>query len=145
MATHSSTFAWKTPWTEESGVPSTFAGGLKELLRMPMRSQGYYGDGSGLSGLHWVWRNGRGPHKRNPVGYLCHVNASCPFPPAPLQSSFCSPSVCLGPPTVGGPHPSLPPRAEPANWSLGLGPTECILCFCKVCVCPQGKRTQVEK
>ena len=26
------------------------AGGLKELLRMPMRSQGYCGDGSGLSG-----------------------------------------------------------------------------------------------
>ena len=34
--------------------PSTFAGGLKELLRMPMRSQGYCGDGRGLSGLHWV-------------------------------------------------------------------------------------------
>ena len=29
--------------------PSTFAGGFKELLRMPMRSQGYCGDGRGLS------------------------------------------------------------------------------------------------
>ena len=29
---------------------------------MPMRSQEYYGFGRGLSGLHWVWCNGRGPH-----------------------------------------------------------------------------------
>ena len=29
---------------------------------MPMRSQGYCGDGRGLSGLHWVCFNGRGPH-----------------------------------------------------------------------------------
>ena len=29
---------------------------------MPMRSQGYCGDGSGLSGLLCVWCNGRGPH-----------------------------------------------------------------------------------
>ena len=30
----------------------------------PLRSQGYCGDGSGLSGLHWVCFNGRGPHLR---------------------------------------------------------------------------------
>ena len=35
---------------KDNVFPSTFAGGLKELLRMPMRSQGYCGDGSGLSG-----------------------------------------------------------------------------------------------
>ena len=29
---------------------------------MPLRSQGYYGAGRGLLGLHWVCRNGRGPH-----------------------------------------------------------------------------------
>ena len=29
---------------------------------MPMRSQGYCGDGRGLSGLHWGCRNGRGPY-----------------------------------------------------------------------------------
>ena len=29
---------------------------------MPLRSQGYCGVGRGLSGLHWVWCNGRGPH-----------------------------------------------------------------------------------
>ena len=29
---------------------------------MPLRSQGYCGIGRGLSGLHWVWCNGRGPH-----------------------------------------------------------------------------------
>ena len=29
---------------------------------MPMRSQGYCGDGRGLSGLHWVCFKGRGPH-----------------------------------------------------------------------------------
>ena len=27
-----------------------------------MRRQGYCGVGRGLSGLHWVWCNGRGPH-----------------------------------------------------------------------------------
>ena len=56
-------------------------------------------------------------HKRNPVGYLGHVNASCHSPhllspPAPLQSNFCRPSVCLGPPTVGGHHPSLPSQGR---------------------------------
>ena len=45
------------PW-----VPSTWVGDLKELLRVPMRSQGYCEVGRGLSGLHWVWCNGRGPH-----------------------------------------------------------------------------------
>ena len=25
-------------------------------------NQGYCGVGRGLSGLHWVWHNGRGPH-----------------------------------------------------------------------------------
>ena len=29
---------------------------------MPLRSQGYCGVGRALSGLHWVWCNGRGPH-----------------------------------------------------------------------------------
>ena len=29
---------------------------------MPLRSQGYCGVERGLSGLHWVWCNGRGPH-----------------------------------------------------------------------------------
>ena len=46
----------RKPW-----VPSTCAGELRELLRVPLRSQGYCGVGRGLSGLHWVWCNGRGP------------------------------------------------------------------------------------
>ena len=29
---------------------------------MPLRSHGYCGVGRGLSGLHWVWCNGTGPH-----------------------------------------------------------------------------------
>ena len=29
---------------------------------MPLRSQGHCGFGRGLSGLLWVWCNGRGPH-----------------------------------------------------------------------------------
>ena len=45
------------PW-----VPSTSAGGLRELLSVPLRSQGYPGFGRALSGLLWVWCNGRGPH-----------------------------------------------------------------------------------
>ena len=43
----------RKPW-----VPSTCAGDLMELLRVPLRSQGYCGVGRGLSGLHWVWCNG---------------------------------------------------------------------------------------
>ena len=45
------------PW-----FPSTSAGGLRELLSVPLRSQGYPGVGRALSGLHWVWCNRRGPH-----------------------------------------------------------------------------------
>ena len=41
---------------------SLSAGDLRELLRVPLRSQGYCGFGRGLSGLHWLWYNGRGPH-----------------------------------------------------------------------------------
>ena len=47
----------RKPW-----VHSTCASDRRELLRVPLRSQGYCGVGRGLSGLHWVWRNGRGPH-----------------------------------------------------------------------------------
>ena len=47
----------RKPW-----VPSTCAGDLMELLRVPLRSQGYCGVGRSLSGLHWVWCNGWEPH-----------------------------------------------------------------------------------
>ena len=40
----------RKPW-----VPSTCAGDLRELLRVPLRNQGYCGVGKDLSGLHWVW------------------------------------------------------------------------------------------
>ena len=43
-------------------VPSTCACDRRELLRVPLKSQAYCGVGRGLSGLHWVWCNGRGPH-----------------------------------------------------------------------------------
>ena len=46
----------RKPW-----VPSTCAGDLRELLRVPLRSQGYCRVGRGFSGLHWVWCNGRVP------------------------------------------------------------------------------------
>ena len=42
----------RNPW-----VPSTCASDLRELLRVPLRSQGYCGVVRGLSGLHWVWSN----------------------------------------------------------------------------------------
>ena len=45
------------PW-----VPSACDGDLRDFLRVPMRTQGCCGVGMGLSGLHWVWCNGRGPH-----------------------------------------------------------------------------------
>ena len=43
-------------------VPSTCAADVMELLRVPIGSQVYCGVGRGVSGLHWVWCNGRGPH-----------------------------------------------------------------------------------
>ena len=42
---------------------------------MPRISQGYCGDGRGLSGLHWVCFNGRGPH----LGLRQEPQVSSPF------------------------------------------------------------------
>ena len=47
----------RKPW-----VPSTCDSDLRELLMVPMGSHEYCGVGRGLSRLHWVWCNGRGPH-----------------------------------------------------------------------------------
>ena len=49
-------------WDRKPRVPSTCDGDLRELLRVPMGSQEYCRFGRGLSGLHWLWWNGRGPH-----------------------------------------------------------------------------------
>ena len=49
----------RKPW-----VPSTCASDLRKLLSVPLRSQGHCGVGRGLSELHWVWCNGRGPHDK---------------------------------------------------------------------------------
>ena len=48
----------RKPW-----VPSTCASDLRKLLSVPLRSQGHCGVGRGLSELHWVRCNGRGPDK----------------------------------------------------------------------------------
>ena len=47
----------RKPW-----VRSSCDGDLTELLRVPMGNQKYCGFGMGLSGLHWIWYNGKGPH-----------------------------------------------------------------------------------
>ena len=47
----------RKPW-----VHSPSDGDLREHFRVPMRSQGYCGVGRSISGLHWVWCTGRGPH-----------------------------------------------------------------------------------
>jgi len=47
----------RKPW-----VPSTCDTDFKEILRVPIGSQEYCGVGRGLSGLHWDWCNGIGPH-----------------------------------------------------------------------------------
>ena len=52
---------------------------------MPLRSQGYCGVGRGLSGLLWVWCNGRGPHLK----FRQEPQGSAPFLtpiPGSLQS-----------------------------------------------------------
>ena len=46
----------------KSWVPPTCDGDLRELFMVPMGSQEYFRGGRGLSELHWVWCNGRGPH-----------------------------------------------------------------------------------
>ena len=67
----------RIPW-----FPSTFVGDFRELLRVPLRSQEYCGVGRGLSGLHWVWCNGRGPHlelRQEPQGsspFLTSISGS---------------------------------------------------------------------
>ena len=47
-------------WGRKPWVPSTSAGDLRELLRVPLRSQAYCGFGTGLSGLLWFCGNGKG-------------------------------------------------------------------------------------
>ena len=47
----------RKPW-----VHSTCDGDLRELLRVPMRSQVYCGVGRSLSEFYWVWCSGRAPH-----------------------------------------------------------------------------------
>ena len=42
---------------------------------MPLRTQGYCGVGRGLSGLHWLWCNGRGLH----LEWTQEPQASSPF------------------------------------------------------------------
>ena len=49
----------RKPW-----VPSTCASDFRKLLSVPLRRQGHCGVGRGLSELHWVWCNGRGPHDK---------------------------------------------------------------------------------
>ena len=47
----------REPW-----VPLICVGDLRQLLRVPLRSQGHCGFGRGPSLLNWVWCNRRGPH-----------------------------------------------------------------------------------
>ena len=47
----------REPW-----VPLICVGDLRQLLRVPLRSQAHCGFGRGLSLLNWVWCNRRGPH-----------------------------------------------------------------------------------
>ena len=64
----------RKPW-----VHSTCASDRRELLRVPLRSQGHCGFGRGPSLLNWVWCNRRGPHlewRQEPQGsspYLTRV------------------------------------------------------------------------
>ena len=64
-------------------VPSTCASDLRELLRVPLRSQGHCGFGRGLSLLNCVWCNRRGPHlewRQEPQGsspFLTRVADTC--------------------------------------------------------------------
>ena len=60
------------PW-----VPSTYARDLRELLRVPLRSQGYCAVGRGRSELHWVWCSRRGPYlelRQEPHGFSPFLN-----------------------------------------------------------------------
>ena len=63
----------------------TCAGDLRELLRVPLRSQGYSEVGRGLSRLHCVRCNGRGPRhelRQEPQGFSAFLTPM----PGSLQS-----------------------------------------------------------
>ena len=68
----------RKPW-----VPSTYARDLRELFRVPLRSQGYCAVGRGRSELHWVWCSRRGPYlelRQEPQGsspFLIPIAAPC--------------------------------------------------------------------
>ena len=61
----------REPW-----VPLICVGDLRQLLRVPLRSQGHCGFGRGPSLLNWVWCNRRGPHlewRQEPQGSSPYV------------------------------------------------------------------------
>ena len=49
-------------WGRKPWVPSTCDGDLRELLKLSIGSKEYCEVRSVLSGLHWIWCGGRGPH-----------------------------------------------------------------------------------
>ena len=115
----------RKPW-----VHSTCASDRRELLRVPLRSQGYCGVGRGLSGLHWVWCNGRGPHDKlrqetqgSSPGFECAGSDSDRRVPAELgqetQGSCCVEewnSACLPSCSRGG-RPLVELYVEPVGFS----------------------------
>ena len=126
------------PW-----VPSTSAGGLRELLSVPLRSQGYPGVGRALSGLHWVWCNRRGPHlewRQEPQG-------SSPFLTL-IAGSLQSWDRRVRPRLVrrnGTPLASRVIHGVTGNlsncvWNLRVFPDDARGCQCPVVLCllPQG-------
>ena len=70
----------REPW-----VPSTCVGDLRQLLRVPLRSQGHCGFGRGLSLLNWVWCNRRRPHlewRQEPQGSSPFLTRVAEYPPS---------------------------------------------------------------
>ena len=70
----------REPW-----VPLICVGDLRQLLRVPLRSQGHCGFGRGLSLLNWVWCNRRGPHlewRQEPQGSSPFLTRVAEYPPS---------------------------------------------------------------
>ena len=109
---------------------SGFSGDLREILWVPLRSQGYCGVGKDLSGLHWVCVR---PHRRQPTrlrrpwdspgkntGVGCHFFLQCMKVKSESEVTQSCPTLCD--PIDGSPPGSPVPgilQARTLEWAPG--------------------------
>ena len=122
-----------------SGLPFPSPG---ELLRVPLRSQGYCAVGRGRSELHWVWCSRRGPYlegRQEPQGsspFLIPIAAPCIVGEVSQASSCVQEwtSACLSSCSLGDRH------LLSCKSNLRSFPDDARGCQCPFVLCldPQG-------